>query len=70
MHRKGLTWPDILLAMLLVVGVTFTVVGGLSALHDPTDLRAENAFVIGVGMLLPLLAILGLRLLPAKPRHR
>lgn len=70
MRRKRLSWPDILLAILLAVGAAFTAAGGLRVLRDPTDPRAENAFVIGLGMLLPLVVILGLRLLPAKPRSR
>lgn len=70
MIRKRLTWPDVLLTALLMTGAAFTVSGGLRLLGDPDDLRGENAFVIGLGMLLPLIAILGLRLLPAKPRRR
>ena len=70
MNRKPLSFPDVLLAALLAVGAAFTVFGGMRLLGNPEDLRAENAFVIGVGMLLPLLAILGLRLFPAKPRMK
>ncbi len=69
MRRKRPSWPDILLAVLLAFGAALTASGGLRLLRDPSDVAGENAFVIGVGMLLPLLAILGLRLLPAPRRE-
>jgi hypothetical protein len=70
MTGKSRPYVELLLGTLLLFGAALTVYGGLRLLGDANDLTAANAFCIGVGLLLPLLAILGLRLFPALPRKK
>lgn len=69
MKPRRLANPDVLLIILLLTGAAFTVFGGMRLLADAGDVNAVNAFGIGLGMLFPLLAILGLRLFSPTPRN-